>query len=232
MESISFFPPNLVIAPEVTLRHSFLLMQTQRALNARRLRASVGAIVVANVRENREPSYAVELEMSGIRKDRWMEQILLVCSKKREIWGNPAGHVEPGESLMWALPREIHEETGLSEDQYSITGIEDMLLDEGDYLTHGSLPRAYVIFRAEVSLRQIEGSALRRRIVGPPSVRPLDLDNPAAIWVPPHEARRLVELNYPKGASHGEIFVYDYLCKSMDLSASLENYREELAKLL
>lgn len=51
-------------------------------------------------------------------------------------WSIPGGRVEWGESLVAAVKREVHEETGLEIIVGSVAGIYDLIIPEGDELAY------------------------------------------------------------------------------------------------
>ncbi|MEN8181399.1 MAG: NUDIX domain-containing protein [Myxococcota bacterium] len=57
---------------------------------------------------------AVRLSVSAvIRREAGAEQLLLMQRSDNGLWGLPGGYVEPGESVMEAVAREVGEETGV-----------------------------------------------------------------------------------------------------------------------
>ena len=50
-------------------------------------------------------------------------EILLVKSKNSDVWGLPAGAIDPGETPAEAVIREVFEETGLKISPIKIIGI-------------------------------------------------------------------------------------------------------------
>jgi 8-oxo-dGTP pyrophosphatase MutT (NUDIX family) len=231
MNEQPFFPADIQIEPEVVIKQGFLLMHTQRLLNTRRLTGSIGAIMVSDVGVNRSPSYAIELEMRGLRKGLWQEQLLLVQSARRGIWGNPAGHIESGEGLFYALTREILEETGLTPQQYVITEVLDIYIDTKDMdVIQNSLPVTYLLFKAVVDSALYPSRLGSMRV--PPCAIPQDSDNPNACWVTPDEAFDLVNSRYPGGMAHGEIFVHDYLTRTRDIQEAQRQYNITLSLLM
>lgn len=68
-----------------------------------------------------------------IRRD---GEILLQNRKSADWWGYalPGGHVEPGESVVEAVIREMREETGLEILRPSLCGVKQFPTDKGRYL--------------------------------------------------------------------------------------------------
>lgn len=71
------------------------------------------------------------------------DRILLQNRVKREWHGYalPGGHVEPGESFMDAVIREMQEETGLTVKEPRLTGVKQFPIKNGRYLV--------LLFKAE-----------------------------------------------------------------------------------
>ena len=49
-------------------------------------------------------------------------------------WTLPGGHIEPGESIVEAVKREIKEETGLTVNSAELRGVKQFPIDEGRYI--------------------------------------------------------------------------------------------------
>jgi len=72
-----------------------------------------------------------------IRRD---DELLMLQKPRRGWWVAPGGKVEPGESLMEAVVREVYEETGLTLNQPTLCGVFTIVLqEEGNLADHWML---------------------------------------------------------------------------------------------
>ena len=58
-------------------------------------------------------------------------EYLVVYNADKNSFGNPAGHLNEGETLLEAVEREVQEETNISAQQYQLTGISQAMLASG-----------------------------------------------------------------------------------------------------
>jgi ADP-ribose pyrophosphatase YjhB (NUDIX family) len=103
---------------------------------------------------------------------------VLIVSQKGLSWSLPKGHLDPGEKPLDAAKREIYEESGISELK--------LVKDLGFYE------------RFKISLKGGDDSSEMKRIhmfifrTSQTDLRPLDPDNPEALWLAPEEAACLL----------------------------------------
>jgi 8-oxo-dGTP pyrophosphatase MutT (NUDIX family) len=105
----------------------------ERLAGIEHIKTSVG-VILTRLAVSPNPSYANQPE------------VLLVYRPDRDSFGNPAGHLEPGESLLDAVIREVEEETTLTPKDFSIDGIQsaDLITGDGEH-------QLFVIFQGNVS---------------------------------------------------------------------------------
>jgi 8-oxo-dGTP pyrophosphatase MutT (NUDIX family) len=102
-------------------------------------------------------SFKVDLTVAAIAEDDGRFLMVQERAMRRVVLNQPAGHVEPGESLFDAVVREAREETGREFRPESVTGL---------YLWQGQAGRTVlrVAFAGSVGER-IAGSTLDRAIL-------------------------------------------------------------------
>ena len=61
-------------------------------------------------------------------------KLLLSRHKQRSTWENQGGHIEPGESIVDAVKREVREETGLTVKNPKLRGVKQFPIDGGRYI--------------------------------------------------------------------------------------------------
>jgi len=110
-----------------------------------------------------------------VRKD---DKVLLVYSEKKQDWEFPGGQVEEGETVTQALQREILEETGITAEVKTLTGVYSniknhppiLLLDflcdwvSGEPLTSRESQKVEWVTREEAASRIWRGSIRHRMI--------------------------------------------------------------------
>lgn len=91
-------------------------------------------------------------------------------TNRGQLFNQPAGHLDPGESLIHAVVRETLEETACTFDPTGLLGV---------YQYHSAAEDVtYIRF------------AFTGNIAGPEGGRPLDEGIIRAVWLTPHEIRR------------------------------------------
>ena len=94
---------------------------------------------------------------------------VVLVSQHGTSWSLPKGHVEAGEDLMQTAYREIHEETGIE----SLTLIKKV----------GSYVRPRLETNGNPSVKEIKTIHLYLFTTTVMELKPIDPDNPEAIWV-------------------------------------------------
>lgn len=67
----------------------------------------------------------------------WQEDKILLQNRVKKDWRGwtlPGGHIEPGESIVDAVIREMKEETGLTIKHPELRGVKQFPIDEGRYI--------------------------------------------------------------------------------------------------
>lgn len=81
----------------------------------------------------------------GVSACVWRDGSVLLIRRAKEplagSWSLPGGHVEPGETVLEACRRELHEETGVSAELSHLLGLYDVIQRGRD----GALSRHYAI---------------------------------------------------------------------------------------
>jgi 8-oxo-dGTP diphosphatase len=72
------------------------------------------------------------------------QELLMLQKPRRGWWVSPGGKVEPGESLLEAVVREVREETGLTIEQPKLRGVFTMLMMGEDQLVNHWMLFTYV----------------------------------------------------------------------------------------
>lgn len=125
-----------------------------------------------------------------IRNDQ--DDILLMLDASTNIWGLPAGAIEPGETPAEAVVREVWEETGLKVTPKQLLGVYGGKNFRWTYPDGNQVEYVIFVFACEVQsgvLQAIDGESADFRYF-PPSVMPdLPLPYPKEIFYPKRTER-------------------------------------------
>jgi len=152
---------NFVLATEPPMKHLYGVCQAIARLP--HVRVSVGILLQRRIPEG-------EIEY------------LTVYNADKKSFGNPAGHVHTGESLLQAIAREVSEETNVLPNQYEITGIFRAML-----FSPPNNPTLDVVFEGEIS----ESIPSETRIVNDPDVTRARFMTPEEIREQPEFERQI-----------------------------------------
>ncbi len=107
---------------------------------------------------------------------------IVVVSQKGTSWSLPKGHIEQGEDALAAARREIYEESGLSNLQL----VEEL----------GSYRRGKLGASGEDDASELKTIFMFLFTTNETELRPIDPDNPEALWIDKDQAAAL--LTHPK----------------------------------
>ncbi len=107
---------------------------------------------------------------------------IVVVSQKGTSWSLPKGHIEQGEDALTAARREIYEESGLS----GLQLVEEL----------GSYRRGKLGANGEDDASESKTIFMFLFTTNERELRPLDTDNPEALWVDKDQVAAL--LTHPK----------------------------------
>ncbi len=74
------------------------------------------------------------------------KEYLVVYNEDKNSFGNPAGHVHAGETLLEAVEREVQEEANITPEQYRLTGISQAML-----ISDPETPSLLVVYSGEIT---------------------------------------------------------------------------------
>ena len=101
-----------------------------------------------------------------------------IVNQNHDSWSLPKGHVDPGESLMEAALREIHEETGIQAPLY----IKDL----------GSFGRYRIGLDGQDDKSEYKNITIYLFTSNQKKLNPIDINNPEAIWANPKQAYQML----------------------------------------
>ncbi|HYQ40725.1 MAG TPA: NUDIX domain-containing protein [Polyangiaceae bacterium] len=115
-------------------------------------------------------------------------QILFMVRSDNGLWDLPAGAIDPGETPMQAIVREVREETGLIVEPTSVAGVFGgsafrLRYDNGDVVEY-----TVIVFECRViggELAGLDGEAAELHFIDPSNRPPLPADFPDELFAAP-----------------------------------------------
>jgi len=116
---------------------------------------------------------------------------VVVVNQKGTSWSLPKGHIEPGEDALTAARREIYEESGISD----LTLVKEL----------GSYERYKIGVNGDDDAAELKIIFMFLFKTNEIELRPVDPDNPEAVWVDKEQVAAL--LTHPKDKEFFNQFV-------------------------